>query len=269
MKANILSLDGSNVKSIELPSQFDEEYRPDIIRRAFLAIRTNKRQPYGASKDAGMRYASKLSRQRRKFKGAYGKGISRVPRKTMTRRGTQFFWVGATAPNTVGGRRAHPPKPDKIWREEINVKERRKAIRSAIAATMNKELVIGRGHKVSKIFPLIIEEKIEGLNKTKDVFNMLKKLGLNEEIERSSEVKIRSGVGKKRSRRYKEKQGILFIVAGKDSKLMKCAANIEGCDVILVNNLNAEILAPGGNAARLCIWSEDAIGKLAKDGLFI
>lgn len=269
MKANVVGLNGVLEKNIELPRQFDEEYRPDLIRRAFMAIRMSKRHAYGFKDGAGMRQSSKLSRRRRAFKGAYGKGISRVPRKTMTRRGTQFYWVGATAPNTVGGRRAHPPKADKIWEEKINIKERRKAIRSAIAATMNKEIVLSRGHNVKNIFPVIIDSKIEDVEKTKDVVELLNKIGLDEELGRTKEVKIRSGIGKKRGRRYKEKKGLLFITSKQDCKLAKSARNINGCDVAYVNSLNAEMLAPGGVGIRLCVWSDAAIEKIGKEGLFI
>src|SRR3989344_3524625 len=120
MKADILNLEGKKIKSIDLPIQFNEEYRPDLIRRAVLTIQSNKRQPYGVMPGAGMRYSAKLSRRRRDYKTAYGHGISRAPRKTLWHRGSQFGWVGAFAPGTVGGRRAHPPKAEKIWIKKIN-----------------------------------------------------------------------------------------------------------------------------------------------------
>ncbi len=140
MKVDVYSLEGEKVRSIELPKQFNEEYRPDLIRRAVFAIMSHNIQEYGAHPEAGKRSSAKLSRRRRDYKGAYGIGISRIPRKTMWRRGTQFGWVGAWAPGTVGGRRAHPPKAEKNWEKSINVKERKKAIRSAIAVLlkMNK-----------------------------------------------------------------------------------------------------------------------------------
>jgi len=268
MKVKMLDLNGVITKDIELPVQFDEEYRPDVIKRAFMSIRMNRRHAYGAKENSGMRYSSKISRRRRDFKGAYGKGISRVPRKTMTRRGTQFYWVGATAPNTVGGRRAHPPKAEKIWAEKINIKERRKAIRSAIAATMNKDAVMKRGHRIKGVFPFIIDSKIEDVKKTKDIFDFMKKIGLENELERTSETKIRSGVGKKRGRRYRNKKGALFIISRDDCKLARSARNINGCDVAAVNSINAEMLAPGGIPGRLCIWSEAAIIRIGKEGLF-
>ena len=124
-KAVIHKIDGSKLKEIELPKQFNEEYHPDLIKRAVLTIRANNRQSYGAFERAGKGSSAKISRRRRDYKGAYGHGISRAPRKTMWRRGTQFGWEGAYAPGTVGGRKAHPPKSWKIFAKKININERK------------------------------------------------------------------------------------------------------------------------------------------------
>ena len=266
MKADILDMTGRKVKSIELPKQFSEEFRPDLIKRAFLVVRSNKRQPYGAKKDAGMRYSSKLSRRRKKYKGAYGKGISRVPRKILTRRGSQFHWVGATMPGTVGGRKAHPPKPEKIFSQKINIKERRKAIRSAISACVLNEIVKKRGHKVENV-PVILESKFQNLDKTRDVLNILNKIGLKDEMKRVSVRKVRAGRGKLRGRKYKKKVGPLLVVSEK-CLLMDSSKNIPGVEAVKVKDLNVELLAPGSDPGRLCIWSDKAIEILQKDNLF-
>lgn len=266
MKVDVLGLDGKRMGSIELPNQFYEEYSPEIIKRAVHAIQSRKRQPYGAFERAGKEYSAKLSRRRRNYKTAYGIGISRVPRKIMSRSGRRFNWVGAWAPGTVGGRKAHPPKAEKKWEHKINIKERRKAIRSAISATLNKELVIQRGHKFKEV-PLIIENKVESIDKTKDVKLLFKILGLNEELERIEERKVRAGKGKSRGRKYKLKKGPLIVVSTK-CKLEKAARNIPGVDVAVVGSLNAELLAPGTMAGRLTIWSDRAIERLAKENMF-
>ena len=156
MKLNIISASKEKKKEIDLPSQFNEEVRPDVISRAVFAIQSNKRQPYGASPEAGKRASAEISRRRHDYRGSYGHGISRVPRKILTRRGTRMYWVGAFAPGTVGGRRAHPPKAEKNYSQKINKKERRKAIRSAIAASIIKELVEQRGHKVPADYPFVL-----------------------------------------------------------------------------------------------------------------
>ena len=75
MKADVYSLDGEKVKSIELPDQFNESYEPDLIKRAILVIFSHDRQKYGAMARAGKEYSAKLSKRRRDYKGSYGKGI--------------------------------------------------------------------------------------------------------------------------------------------------------------------------------------------------
>jgi large subunit ribosomal protein L4e len=266
MKADILDLTGRKVKSIDLPRQFNEEYRPDLIKRAFLAIRSHKRQPYGAKENAGNRYSSKLSKRRRKYRGSYGRGISRIPRKILTRRGTQFYWIGATIPGTVGGRRAHPPKPEKKFEQKINIKERRKAIRSAISATVLLDVVKKRGHNVGNV-PIILESKFQDLEKSKDVLNVFNKIGLKDEMKRVSIRKVRAGRGKARGRRYKKKKGPLLIVSEK-CPLINSSKNLPGVEVVKVKDLNVELLAPGSDPGRLCVWSNKAIEILEKNNLF-
>ena len=163
MKASILDLNGNKVKALELPDHFSEEFRPDLIRSAYLVLMRHKRQPHGAFPFAGKRASAELSRRRRQFRTSYGHGISRVPRKAVWHRGRQFGWVGAFAPGTVGGRIAHPPKAEKILDLKMNVKERRKAIRSALSATPNYELVKQRGHLFNEL-PSVVANNIESLN---------------------------------------------------------------------------------------------------------
>ena len=267
MKLNILDLLTNKIGEITLPLQFEEEFRPDLIRMAVTATQTNQRQVYGASQTAGKRASAKLSRRRRDYRGAYGFGISRVPRKIITRRGSRMNWVGAFAPGTVGGRRAHPPKIEKDWIHKINKKEKSKAIRSAIAATILKWVVVERGHLLPSNYPFVIEEKFELIDKTKKVTESLKKLGLEKELERIEEKKIRSGKGKSRGRKYHERKGPLIIVSKKD-KLYKAAANIPGVDVVDVRSLSIEMLAPGGKPGRLTLWTTAALNILEKENMF-
>ena len=267
MKLDIKTTTNSSAGKKDLPSQFAEPVRKDLIKKAVEVIQGNKRQPYGSKPEAGMRHSAELSRRRRKYRGSYGHGISRVPRKILSRRGTQFHWAGAVAPGTKGGRRAHPPKVYKIWAKKMNVKERRKAIRSALAATMNKEQVATRGHAVPEQYPFLIETKFEGLQKTKDVQAALTKLGLADELSRASVKKVRAGKGKMRGRKYQKRKGPLLVVS-KACDLFKAAQNIPGVDVTLVEHLNAEVLAPGADIGRLTLFTEAAVERLAKEQLF-
>ena len=255
MKSSIYSLKGEKLKDIDLPNHFSEEVRPDLIKRAVLTLQANKRQPYGAKEQAGMNYSAKLSKRRRAYRGSYGRGMSRTPRKIMWRRGTQFGYVGAVVSYTRGGRRAHPPKPEKDFTQKINKKENQKAIRSAIAATINKEILKNKGYKFEGNLPLIIND-LESLKKSKELKTLLSQLKLVEDIKRAKTKRVRSGKGKLRGRRYKKTKGPL-IVLEKKSKI-----KLPGFDVSSVSSLNAELLAPGAVPGRLVIWSSKSIDKL-------
>ncbi len=267
MKADIYSLEGKPSGKLDLPSQFSEEVRPDIIRRAFIAVQTHGRTPYGAFSKAGQRSSSEVSRRRRRYRGAYGMGIARTPRKVIWKRGRQLGWVGAFAPTAVGGRIAHPPKSSKIFYEKINKKERRKAIRSAIAATAVPEIVKTHGHIFSTLVN-VIDSSMENIKKAKEVRAILVKLGLEKELYRIEQKKIRAGRGSKRGRPYITKTGPLLVVS-QDCPLLKSGANLPGIDVCLVNELNAAILAPRGSPGRFTIFTEKAIKAMEKDKLFL
>ena len=265
MKAKKFTVDGKANGEISLPKQFSEDFRPDLIKRAVLSIQSHKRQAYGASPDAGTRASAYISKRRKAYKTTYGKGQSRTPRKVVLRRGLHFYFVGAFAPNTTGGRRAHPAKAEKDWDLKINIKERRKAIRSAIAATMDQEKVKKRGHKSES---LVLDAKYEDLKKTKEVENLLKALGYQKELDRIAVKKIRAGKGKNRGRPYRKKKGPLLVVSTKKCSLMKAAQNMQGIDICEVKDLNAEILAPGTDAGRVTVWSDKALEIMEKEKLF-
>ena len=255
MKIDVVNLEGKKIKSIDLPAQFNEDYEPNLIKRAIIVIESRIRVPYGTMKSAGLDYSAKLSRRRRNYKGAYGKGISRVPRKTMWRRGMQFGWVGAMAPGTVGGRRAHPPKSEKIFDKDINVKERKKAIRSALSGLVKKNRIN------------IIENTFENLTKVKETQKILENLGFKNEMKRTKDKTVRAGKGKRRGRKTKAKQGPIVIVS-KKCNLTKVIGNLPGFEIEVVNNINTKLLTKGHREPRPTIWTEGAIEKLNKEALF-
>lgn len=268
MKLPILTADNVKHGEKELPIQFQEEYRPDLIARAVHALQSAARQSYGASAEAGFRHSSKLSKRRRKYRGSYGLGISRVNRKIMSRRGTRFNWVGAFSPQTRGGHRAHPPKPYKIRVQKLNIKENRKAIRSAIAATINASLVQQRGHHLPTQYPFLLDSAVESLSKTKDVEALLATLGFADELVRAGQKKVRAGMGKVRGRPYQRKKSILIVVS-QPCPLATAAKNISGIDIAIPHSLNAELLAPGAMPGRATLWTEKAIEVLHNNKLFL
>ncbi len=252
MKTKIFGAIGLAKKArVELPEVFDTPYRPDLIKRAVLAVQSTKRQPKGTKYHAGWTVASSWGT---------GRGAARTPRSHGSR--THSASRGALVNYTVGGRVAHPPKAEKKIVENINKKERRLAIRSAIAATAKKDLVLGRGHRANsfELLPIIFEDGIhDKIAKTKDAIVLLTKIGLINDIERSKQGKhIRAGKGKGRGRKYKKPVGPLFVV-DRESNFCNSIRNLSGVEIVNVKYLNAEMLAPGTHAGRLTIWMEKTI----------
>ncbi|MBT4605077.1 50S ribosomal protein L4 [archaeon] len=269
MKVNIVDAMNASKGKLDLPEQFSEEVRSDLIVRLVVSEQSASRQPYGASPEAGLRHSSKLSKRRRKYRGCYGFGISRVNRKIHTRRGTRFHWVGAFSPQTRGGRRAHAPKTTKKWVQKINKKEANKAIRSAMAATMDAELVAERGHKIPANYPFILDNSFESLSKTKEVKSALDVLGFAEELVRGAKKTVRAGKGTMRGRRYKKRKSAVVVVSNLDCALAKAARNIAGVNVVSCDSLTGNILAPGTHVGRAALWTQAAIEKIGSEKLYM
>jgi len=249
MKAKVIDLSGNEVGEVELPSVFGEEFRPDLIKRAVLSAQANRFQPKGPHRRSGMHTSAR----------SWGtcRGVSRVPRIISGRR-------AARVPQATGGRKAHPPKPEADKTEKINAKEKRKAIRSAIAATADPVLVGMRGHKFSADLPLVVQNDLETLDKTKDVQTFLATCGLLDDVMRAKRGRtIRAGRGTTRGRKYKHRKSLL-IVASQDGGLKKAVRNLPGVDFATVEKLNAELLAPGTHAGRLTIWTEASLKWLGE-----
>lgn len=221
MKKGKLYDSAGNEKEIGLPENFSEETRPDIIAKVFEAQK--EKQPHGTMFMAGAWYSASgiLRRKRHSWKVTYGKGISRVPRKIMSRHGSSFNWVGATASGTRGGRRAHPPKVEENQYKKINKKEVNLAINSALSSiknvvVLNQEILKLKTAKMIELFDKIFAE------------GFLK------------ERKKRAGKGKARGRRYKKSAGLLIVLSSNENFERK------GIETINVKELKIKNLAPRG-----------------------
>lgn len=252
MQAKIYDLEGEQKSETELPSTFTEEIRPDLIKKAVEAYEANKKQPYGASPEAGMRHATEME--------GVGQGMARVQRLTQYG-GTR----AAESPQTRGGRKAHPPKAEKDLGKKVNRQAKAKARRSALAAITEKEIIENRGHKIdddSLDFPIILEKGIEDLEKTKEAVDLLENLGIYSDVERAKKGKnIRSGKGKMRNRKYSKPTSIL-VVLPEDAKGKRAFSNLPGVTVKDPENITIGDLAPGGDLGRLTIFSVRAINEL-------
>lgn len=248
--AEIFDLQGKATGKIDLPAVFQTPIRPDVIKRAVLAIQSNRLQPQGRDQMAGKKTTAESR--------GTGSGISRVPRQKGAGR-------AALAPFTVKGRQTHPPRAEKIIVKNIPKKEAKLALTSAIAATAEKEYVAGRGHKIETVvgLPLVVDNAFEGLTKAQEVEELFSKLGFDAELTRVRESRnVRAGKGKHRGRKMKQGVGPLIVVVDGKS-LINAASNLPGVEVTTVTNLNTEMLAPGTHPGRLTVWTNGAIEKLS------
>ena len=252
-RVHVYSLDGDVVKSVDLPTVFQGEVRSDLIRRAVTAAQANRRQPYGPGRRSGAKHSVRWSGK--------GHGVSRVPRI----RGSM---TGAQAPGTVGGRRAHPPRVEKVWPKKVNENERRLARNAALAAVKEVTIVSARGHafKEELSLPVVIEDGIETLQPdggaTQEGVKILDRLGVYADVERAKDGRhVRAGRGKMRGRRYRQPRSLLVVV--KDpAKVRRLFGNLPGVEVVSPAGLSAEVLAPGGDPGRLTMFSEGALEVL-------
>ena len=249
MQVPLRDLDGEDAGSVELPGVFETPYRPDLIRQAVLAAQANRRQDYGSDEYAGMRTSGESF--------GSGRGMAHVPRSEGS---------GVRVPQTVGGRRAHPPKAEKNRSLTINDKERQAAVRSALAATADPDLVAERGHRVDEDteVPVVVSDDFEDLVKTQEVVSFLEAVGIHADIERADDGKqIRAGQGKLRGRKYRRPTSILFVTSSENGP-SKAARNLAGASVATGREVNAEDLAPGGEAGRLTVFTESALEEVAE-----
>jgi len=252
MQTVIYGLDGEKKDEMDLPSSFMEEIRPDLIKKAVEAFEANNKQPYGAYPEAGMRHATEME--------GVGQGMARVQRLTQYG-GAQ----AAESPQTRGGRKAHPPKAKKDLGKKLNRQAKAKARRSALSAMKDFETVKGRGHKIddeSLEFPIVIEDDIEDLEKTKEAVELLENLGIYSDVKRAKEGKnIRSGKGKMRDRKYRTPKSLL-VVLSEDAVGKRAFSNLPGVTVKNPKNLTIHDMAPGGSMGRLALFSVNAIEEM-------
>ncbi len=261
MKAQVHGLDGKKTGEYELGKAFSNKVRSDLVLRAFLAEQSAKRQAYGTDPMAGKRTSAHYHGERGRRWAMMNREMARG--KRIHNQGFLNYTARFT-PHAIKGRAAHPPKAEKIWEVKINKKEKIKALLAALSATTDKTLILQRGHQVNgSSLPLVFEDKLEELKNTKKLIELLRTVGLEKELERGKEKKVRAGKGKVRGRKYKKKKSLLIVI--KDDKgLGKAARNIAGVDISPTKNLTVSLLAPGGHPGRLTLFTKSAVEELNK-----
>ena len=262
----------SDGSKIALPDSFATPLREDLVKLAVASSRANRRQPYGSRPHVGKRKPMAGMKHSVEWWGK-GRGVSRIMRRTGQKRAAQN-------PHTLGGRRAHGPKVEKIWARKLNQKERRLARDTALSATTDMEMVSSRGHQISEevsALPIILgnyvevrdgkkaEFDFESFNHgsaTRKVLAIFNGLGLGDDLQRARDGrKIRAGKATMRGRVHNTPKSILLVVKEK-SGLAQAARNLPGVDVVAAKDLNAEDLAPGGALGRLTVFTKSAVEEL-------
>ena len=251
-EANVLDIDGKEVKRIALPNAFTERVRPDLIRRAVLAEQTVLLQPQGHFLLAGMQTTATYYGKMNSYRSGRHMGQAVRPKEKL---GGGRQGKVRRIPSAVTGKRAHPHQIEKKIVELINKREYSKALASAVAATAHNSFVKQKRPKEVKL-PIVFADSIESISKTKEFIKAIAAAKLNQALEHKA---VRADSKNRHMSRAKTYKKSILVVVGSDKGIVRAARNIAGVDVCTVGNLKAELLAPGGNPGRLTIWSESAL----------
>jgi large subunit ribosomal protein L4e len=254
----ILDLEGKETESFALPQIFSTPVREEIVDRAFVALDSHRRQRQGRDPLAGERTTAETSNP------PTGRGISRIPR-VKGERYSRSGMAGGVA-STVHGRLPFPPRSEKVIRKDLNKKERRLALASAIAATADKEMVARHGHLFTVELPIVVSDEIEKVAKVRELKKFLTAIGADKELDRVSSRTRKMSANLSRSR--KTGTGPLFVVS--DNAILRAALrSLPGVSVVKSSDLSVLDLAPGSSPGRLTIWSKSSFNVLSKPVLEI
>jgi large subunit ribosomal protein L4e len=243
--------DASSKNQVPMPDVFQAPLRADQVDFVHKLMLKNTRQAYAVSENAGYQTAAES--------WGTGRAVARIPR--VPGGGTHRAGQGAFGNMCRGGSMFCPTKIWRRWHRKINITQKRHAVSATLASSAVGPLVMARGHRIEDVpeLPLVVDDSLEKMTKTKDVYNLCKRFGLKADLDRVlANRKIRAGKGKARGKKYKTPRGPL-IVYNSDDGIVKAAKNIPGLDVVNVNSPNLLKLAPGGKLGRMCIWTESAI----------
>jgi large subunit ribosomal protein L4e len=240
--------------TIPMPEVLTGPLRPDLVKEVHKNVSKNKRQAYAVGAKVGYDTAAES--------WGTGRAVARIPR--VPGGGTHRAGQAAFGNQARGGGMFSPTKVWRRWHRRVNVKEKRHAVATCLAASSLPALVMARGHRINEVseLPLVVSNGLENLTKTKQAVEALKGLGVGPDLQKVIESKkIRAGKGKARNRKYRMRKGPL-IIYNEDNGIVRAMRNIPGVDTIQVDRMGLLQLAPGGHIGRFVIWTEGAFQKL-------
>jgi large subunit ribosomal protein L4e len=242
-------------QNIVLPGVFTTGIRLDIVNEVHKNMSKNRRQGHAVDPKAGMKHSAES--------WGTGRAVSRIPRVGGS--GTHRSGQGAFGNMCRKGRMFAPIKIWRRWHRKVNIKQKRYATASALAASAVLPLVQSRGHRVDEVpeLPLVVDNRVEGIERTKEAVQFLKDIGAYPDVRKVVDtVGVRAGLGKLRNRRYRSRRGPLIVYKGDNVPLLRAVRNIPGVETLHVSRLNLLQLAPGGHVGRFIIWTADAFKEL-------
>ncbi|CAJ1010283.1 putative Ribosomal protein L4/L1 family, partial [Leishmania naiffi] len=250
----------SVVGTCPLPAVFTAPIRSDIVQFVHTNMAKNSRQAYAVNRLSGMNHSA--------HSWGTGRAVARIPR--ISGGGTSTSGAGAFGNMCRGGRMFAPTKIFRRWHRKINLHQKRFAVVSALAASSVPSLVMSRGHKIENVpeVPLVVEDSIQGYEKTKEAVAFLKAIAAIDDMNRVNDSReIRAGRGKMRNRRYVARRGPMLVMPNNQGT--RAFRNIFGLDLANVSALNLLHLAPGGHVGRFVIWicdlDEDSVRAAGQD----
>ena len=236
----VYTIDGKEEKKIILPEIFSYPVKEELIRRAVVSERSYALQPQGHFLRAGQQTTAKYYGRMNSYRSGRHMGIAIRPREKL---GGGRQGKVKVIPSAMKGKRAHPHVIEKIQFERMNNKEYQNALRSCIAANTKVHM------------PVVVNDKIQTISKTKEILAVFNNLHLSNALE--TKKRLRKGV-RRSTRQRIYKKSLLFVVFN-DANAIKAARNIPGLDVCRLDQINANMLTPGGDYGRITVWSESAI----------
>ncbi len=244
MKATVYSVEGKALKELDLPKIFNAFPREDLVKRAVLSEESRTYQPKGSYVWAGLETSARYRGRKDDFGTVKNRGIPHKPHEVQP---GGLLGSVKRVPDSVGGRRAHPPKVQKKIVEKMNSKEYSKAFASALASVASRDCVTKRcGFEAGPSVPIIMEDSFDSMKKTSDVCKVFQALNLMRLIEKSKRTGSKAPL----------------VVASKDSSLLKAASNLAGVDAVSAENLQVRHLAPGTHFGRLTLFTIKALEEL-------
>ncbi|KAF2875515.1 60S ribosomal protein-like protein L4 [Massariosphaeria phaeospora] len=248
--------------TLPVPNVFKSPIRPDIVHDVHTGMNKNRRQPYAVSEKAGHQTSAES--------WGTGRAVARIPR--VSGGGTHRAGQAAFGNMCRSGRMFAPTKVWRRWHQKIPLNQKRFATASALAASSSAALLFARGHNISTVpeVPLVISSTAfadGAIAKTSAALALLKSIGASGDVERVKKSrKVRSGKGKLRGRRHRQRRGPLVVYnPDEDGKeLVKAFRNLPGVETSSVYSLNLLQLAPGGHLGRFIIWTSSAFSALDK-----